>query len=157
MLCPVCYNRIKKENNICKFCGFETRELKTASNKGIYKLRKAGKKEKIIYTKEFPTDLDYKKTLKLCVLWGWLGIHNFYIGRKVKGFFVAISTTLLLIASMLLALQPSLIDITMEFVVVLAPFMSLAIIFWIMDIFNLLSRKFKVPVALKKDIKKYGK
>ncbi|MGD9901697.1 MAG: NINE protein [Spirochaetales bacterium] len=150
MLCPVCYNKIKTENGVCAYCGFKKSDLSTAKASEVKKARKEGRYDDIIYSSEFPSDLDYKKTVLLTVFLGWLGLHNFYVNKPYKGIFVLVSIILTVIFSngLIFGLFPeNFVNFSIYF------FMAGAIsaIMWLFDIAALLFKNFKVPVVIQKN------
>ena len=152
MRCPVCYNKIKYDGNICSFCKFKVSELNSTSNKGIYTLRKRGEGDKVIYTTQIPSDLNYRKTTLLAVFLGWFGIHNYYVGKIFKGLFMSVGFTIGVVLSELLA-NPNTIDLAQS-LFILTPVFALAMVSYIVDVVSLFTKNFKVPVALKNHLKK---
>jgi hypothetical protein len=153
MICPVCYNKIKKNRVTCSVCKFSKNELKTASNKAVSTSRKNGYYDDVIYTSEFPKDLSYKKTLTRAILGGWFGLHNLYVKRKFKGYFSLltliigfVTSSLVLMGVLFQEYMPLVVYSTMLYVIALA--------LWVIDLINLALKTYKVPVVLKKNINK---
>ena len=153
MICPNCYNKIANDKSVCDYCKFNINELKTASNKAVKQVRKEGRFNDIIYTSYFPNDLNYKKTFYMAVFGGWFGLHNFYINKTFKAIF-NISTLLLSFTSNTLILAEVLSEAFTSLNIYILMLYASTLIMWVSDLVALLLKKFKVPVVLKKDIKK---
>ncbi|PKK95877.1 MAG: hypothetical protein CVV59_01470 [Tenericutes bacterium HGW-Tenericutes-4] len=153
MLCPNCYSKIAKEKSVCDVCKFNLKDLKTASNKAVKKVRREGRFDDVIYTSHFPTDLSYKKAFYMTVFGGWFGLHNFYVNKTFKAYFNILSLLLSFIASTLVftgILGQEFMSITVYVSILFAA----TLIMWISDLAALLTKSFKVPVVLKKNIEK---
>jgi TM2 domain-containing membrane protein YozV len=152
MLCPNCYNKIPKNVSVCSVCKFHLNELNSANNAYVKQARKEGRYDDIIYTTQFPSDLNYQKTFYMAVLGGWFGLHNFYINKTFKAMFNLGSLLLSFILSTLIFTGV----LGQEFVsasVYVSILFAATLIMWVSDIIALLTKSFKVPVVLKKNIK----
>ena len=156
MICPVCYNKIKEPSTICATCGFNVNDLKSASNKEVKLARAEGRYDDVIYTSEFPSDLDYKKTLIKAIFGGWFGLHNFYVNKTFKGWFNLISFFLSFISATLV-FSEIIANEYMSIVFYTTFLFAITLIMWTMDLVNLALKGFKVPVVLKKNFSKKGK
>lgn len=86
--CPYCKDRIYAYTTTCKTCGLTKRQITGASHQRAKEMIKNKEKGKIVMTKRRPDDLDMVRfSLWLCV--GFVGAHNFYVGRKVRGWIMA--------------------------------------------------------------------
>ena len=144
MFCPKCYGRVNKNIQRCESCGMKMSEMDGATNtdaklalKGIYK-------DDVLMTKKLPNDVSKKTILLLSIFLGIFGVHNFYVGRKAKGFYQIVSLVLMGLGYL------------MEFVIFGAingkfswAFQILegvAIIIWLGDIITIAFNRYKVPV-----------
>lgn len=156
MICPVCYNKIKDTNLVCQVCGFNSKDLKSASNKEVTLARKEGRFDDVIYTNQFPDDVNFKKTLIKAVFGGWFGLHNFYVNKTFKAWFNLISFFLSLISATLV-FSNIIADEYMSIVFYTTFLFVITLIMWTMDLVNIALKSFKIPVVIKKNFSKKGK
>lgn len=152
MRCPVCGSKLYN-GVVCKYCKDVTIErIETASNKKAREARKLGKKEDIVYSTYVPDDVNRMKLLLYTLLLGYVGVHDFYVGKIYKGLYNAITVggafafSIIEIANRLYhwGFENS-INLLFRTFALLAAF---GIILWFRDIFGVLLKKYKVPVIL---------
>jgi hypothetical protein len=151
--CPRCnaktYANMKKFEN----CNLIFERLKYASNQEAKKAILNRQREKVIYTSQFPPDLQRWKAGVICACFGFLGLHNIYVGRYIKGAFSFIFSLMTMI--LLLVLEPSL-QSNLYSSWLLIP-SALVFYFWFYDLFLIGINKYKVPVALKMPEQQFDK
>lgn len=153
MRCPFCYEKIPKYSNVCNVCGFNTEELKSASNKLVDEMKKKDP-ECIIKVTTIPDDMNAKKLLLLAIFGGMLGLHAFYSKRYGRGFFCLIATTILFIGTPIIfgyVNIPFLIS-NVEFTTIVGIFGALSLFVWVTDTIAIIFGKYKIPVVLKDKI-----
>ncbi|MDD4815600.1 MAG: hypothetical protein PHQ62_00470 [Clostridia bacterium] len=148
--CPRCNEKTYINAKKCDNCGLIFSRLEYLSNKEAKTAMLKGEKEKIIYTSDFPRDLQRWKAIVLCALGGALGLHNIYVGRYIKGIFSLIFTVLT--AIFILVLEGNVLASLYEIYLFIPG--ALVFIFWFYDLFLLLLNKYKVPVALDMPLEK---
>ena len=145
MLCPKCYGRVNKNTLRCDFCGMRMNELNGATNKDAKLALKGIYKDDVMMTSKLPEDINKKKLLLLAIFFGLFGVHNLFVGRKVRGYFQIVS---LLLLALCYILQIAFLG-TVGDVAWIIPFQisqGISIIMWFGDIFMIAINKFKVPV-----------
>lgn len=142
--CPRCGEKTHIFAKKCDNCGLIFSRLEFLSNKEAKRAMLKGEKEKIIYTDDFPRDLQRWKAVILCGLGGSLGLHNLYVGRYIKGIFSLVFT--ILTAILILILNGDVLANLYETFLFIPG--AIVFIFWFYDFFLLLMKKYKVPVAL---------
>lgn len=95
-----------------------------------------------------PEYISHTKLLILCLLFGWLGVHNFYAKNIKKGWFVLISLTIALIVMNI----PAFVDKIDVFVT--GGLGLIVVMMWIYDFFNILRRKYQFRESRLKFISK---
>jgi len=83
--CPYCKAKILKYTTTCARCGIHKQQLIDASNKSAKEMKKQKSGGKIFMTRNRPDDISFTK-MALLLLVGLFGAHNFYVGRKMRGF-----------------------------------------------------------------------
>lgn len=142
--CPRCGEKNYIANKRCENCRLIFSRLEFTSSKKAKQAIIRGEKEKILRTTDFPKDLSRTKAIILCALGGWMGLHNIYVKRYLKGFFSLFFVILTAIFILLLNGQ------TISYIFQTYLFIpgGLVFIFWFYDLILLLLKKYKVPVVL---------
>lgn len=143
--CPRCNEKVYANMRKCENCNLIFERLKFASNQEAKKAILNHEKEKVIYTSQFPPDLNRWKTALLCGFFGFLGLHNIYVGRYLKGGFSFMFSLLSMI--LLLVLEPTFQSFIYQTWLLIPS--ALVFYFWFYDLFLMAIRKYKVPIALK--------
>lgn len=155
MNCPVCGAKLYN-NNVCKYCKDVTRtRIENASNikaKEAFKSKDESLKQQVVYSTYIPSDVNKVKLVLLTILLGWLGIHNYYIGRLYKGLFSTLSISIeFCIQALKLANEYYSWGVASSlsiFDTIFAFMGAFVVIIWFGDVMALLVKKFKVPVIL---------
>lgn len=142
--CPRCGNISRNYEKKCSECGLVYSRLEQATNKEAKK-QFFSKDRHIIMTCDLPKDVVWWKLVMLCFFLGLFGAHNLYVGRYYKGGFMFVVGILSLVISIIP--YSALVESVMRFFFVFPAFLG---IFWIVDLFNICFKRFKVPVALEK-------
>lgn len=156
MRCPTCGARMKKDAAICVKCGTRLEQIKKASHQAVSQARAEFEPEKVVLSTYFPTDLNYVKTLLLCIFLGLFGAHYFYVKRPIVGAIYAVcSGAFLLFYTITGAIsmnQPDFYSTLPYGLNVLRFFVSIAgaliVLFWVSDIIKIAFKRFRVPVVL---------
>ena len=82
--CPYCGNRIQKLQTVCTRCGLNKIQIAYASNVRAKEMMRAGERGKIVMMRRRPNDLNLLH-ISWRLLFGFFGVHNFYTGRKIRG------------------------------------------------------------------------
>lgn len=143
--CPRCNEKTYANVTKCENCNLIFARLKFASNQEAKKAILNRQKEKVIYTSQFPTDLNRWITAFLCGFFGYLGLHNIYVGRYVKGGFSFVFSLLTMI--LLLVLEPTFQSFLYQTWLWIPS--ALVFYFWFYDLFLIAIKKYKVPIAIK--------
>ena len=151
MRCPICGAKMKNKQ-LCPYCKITDIDVIEASNKKVKECRKSGNKDLIHFTTVLPKDISRLKLTLFTIFLGLVGVNYFYINRPGKGVFAAVSTG----GSFLMFIWYLFIDFKTKFgenvfglvYQVLFYCMAFNLIFWILDIFAVLFKTFKVPVVM---------
>lgn len=146
MECPKCGSRIKKDMPICSRCGFKVEELKNVSNFKARKILRSGsilEREKVFYTHNVPKDLVKKDLILFTILLGFIGGHNFYVGR----IFLGISKLISFVVSIILSIIVYRHNLYQVYTL-MGLLMAYPIIFWFYDIIRVLLNRYPIPVVL---------
>ncbi|MBQ7308503.1 MAG: hypothetical protein IJW82_08290 [Clostridia bacterium] len=153
MRCPFCYEKIKQYSNVCSVCGFNTEELKSASNTLVPEMRKKDP-ESVIMVTDIPDDVNHKKLFLLCLFFGMIGIHSIYVKRYFRGFYSLAATIILWFGTAIIygwIYIPALYS-EPSFTGIIGIIGATAFVGWIFDFVNIIFGKFKIPVVLKDKI-----
>ncbi|MBQ7977136.1 MAG: TM2 domain-containing protein [Clostridia bacterium] len=155
MRCPVCGARMKKDVNLCVKCGTKLEDIKKASHQAVSKARAEFEPEKVVLSSYFPSDLNYVKTLLLCIFLGTFGAHYFYVKRPIPGIICAVGWSIFLlfyiICSFIFGPSETFtfssynLQVIQFFVSIIG---ALVFLYWIVDIIRIATKRFKVPVVI---------
>lgn len=82
--CPYCKNKIQKLQTVCSRCGLHKIQIAYASNKRAKAMMKNDEAGKIIKMRRRPNDVPmWQLACRLII--GIFGVHNFYTGRRIRG------------------------------------------------------------------------
>lgn len=149
MRCPVCGAKMV-QNELCKYCGVTSDQIRNASNKKVVEYRKKDMADLICFTTNVPDDVNKIRLLLYTIFLGLIGVNHFYVKRNVRGWFSVISV-FVSIVFVALALAVSTVNSVLVFRLlyeISIASLAINIILWIFDIFNVIFKKFKVPVVL---------
>ncbi len=158
MRCPKCGAHIARESPMCLRCGTKTSQITEASHKAVKEAKANYEHDKIVYSTVFPKDLDYKTTLLICIFFGYLGIHYYYVKRPAIGIFCSISMAIMsafiIAGGIMTGWDPKAIitfnNQWLDLAYVCACVLGvLAMVIWVSDIVKLATKRFKIPVVLK--------
>lgn len=157
MRCPNCGARMNKNASVCFKCGTKMSQIQHASHQAVKKARAEFEPEKVVYTKYFPSDLNYVKTLLMCIFLGLWGGHYFYVKRPIPGIIFAVCWTTFLLFYLICGLNFGFVNGYPDFEghknielfsVFVAMMGALVVAYWVMDIIRIAMKRFKVPVVL---------
>ena len=142
--CPRCKEKNFKNQKKCSECGLVFDKLNYVTNRAGKIAVVKREKEKILKVDKWPPDVKKHKALLLCGFLGFLGIHNFYLGRYLKG---AFSLFVTLVASICILLE-NYIDYSKFYETFFFLPTAIMFIFWWLDFILILINKYKIPVAI---------
>jgi hypothetical protein len=140
--CPYCRNKIQKLQTTCSKCGLNKIQIAYASNKRAKQMMKSGERGKIVMMRRRPNDVKLYAIL-LRAIFGLFGMHNFYVGRKIRGW-ISFGFMFVFIVTGIIIFE---LDLT-EFTPVVAALSTPAIVIWVTDIFGIIFGWYKYPVRL---------
>ena len=151
MRCPVCGAKMVQKQ-ICPYCKVTDTEVLEASNKKVKEARRAGNKDLIHTTTMWPKDVSKIKLILFTIFFGFIGVNHYYINRPYRATFSLVST----VGSIAIFVVYLVIDISGKFgeglfslvYQILFYCMAFNVILWVLDIFGVVFRSFKVPVVL---------
>ena len=142
--CPRCKEKNFKNQKKCSECGLVFEKLNYVTNRAGKIAVVKREKEKVLNVTNWPSDVKKHKALLLCGFLGFLGIHNFYLGRYLKG---AFSLFVTLVASVCILLE-NYIDYSKFYETFFFLPTAIMFIFWWLDFILILINKYKIPVAI---------
>ena len=160
MRCPSCGARIAKGNNMCIRCGLKLSQIENASHQDVIKARAEFQPEKVVLTTMWPKDLNYKKTLLMCIFLGLFGGHYFYTKRTVPAIIFCSVWSVFILTMTLCSIVsggqgiPS--DISPNLYILISFVCcggALISVLWFTDIIKIAFKRFNVPVVLQENKK----
>ena len=130
----------------CSDCGLIFSRLEIATNKEAKAKKLRNDREFIINTKTLPSDVSFIKLLLLSIFLGPFGAHCFYVGRYLRG---SILLTDMIAIIMFVVFNSQLVPIwDGNLINALATISGAIMLIWFLDIFLIMTKRFKVPVAI---------
>lgn len=147
--CPRCNTKMPKEIMVCPSCRLNFVKFKNATNAEAKIALKMGEKDRVVYRKGCPKDVSRTKLTLLTIFLGFLGAHNYYVGKTHRGVFFTIFFIIGVINAIItnvLNLNPS--GELWEVFTFLVLIWGIVLFMWIIDIAKVALNKFKIPVSL---------
>lgn len=153
MRCPICGAKLIGKQ-LCPYCKVTDEQIFNASNKKVKEYRKTGNKDLICKTTVVPNDVSRIKLILYTIFLGWCGVNHYYVSRNVRGTYAVVSSAGS-IGIMILGMAIG--NITGAWIIIynvcysaLFYMMAINVVLWILDIFGVLFKTFKIPVVLAK-------
>lgn len=146
--CPRCNTSLPIDLKVCYDCGLNFDKLSRATNAEAKKAFRAGEKERILNSRILPADVSKTKLLLSCIFVGLLGVHEFIVGRWLKGLVYALFTVLSLSLSALQVFG-GLDSLAMKYSSdIVFAIWAIVIMLWLDDLIRIIFNRYKVPVSL---------
>lgn len=146
--CPRCNTKTPINFSKCGVCGLNYDKFASATNAEAKSAFRMGEKERVLYSKSVPSDINKKNMFIKCLLGGWFGLHYFSIGRIWRGLIQIIGT----IFAYVYSYGTTVYNITSGYLgyllIVLGLIWVYTFITWLSDSVSILFNKFKYPVSL---------
>lgn len=146
--CPRCGKVCLQSQKICDECGLVFARLDEATNEEARKQFFA-KDKSIVMTSNLPKDVIKWKLLLFCGFLGLFGVHNLYVGRFYRGFYMLFFGLLSLVYVSINNPDEVVLNFMSSWPIVVC--VAILSIFWLTDFIQVVFNKFKVPVALARE------
>ena len=107
-----------------------------------------GEKDRVLYTKHVPSDVNKLKVLLMCIFCGWFGLHLFKVGKFWSGIVQIIGSMLSLVYTYFFVIREINSGYLGYLLLICGIIWAYSFIRWIIDIFSIIFNKFKYPVSL---------
>lgn len=145
-ICPRCGLKSLVGVESCPECGLIFSRLDVATNKDAKKKILRYDRDFIIRTTKLPSDVSFVKLLVYSILLGPTGAHCFYVGRYLRG---SILLTNFIFMLMLVIFNAEIAAVSEGALLgVLSTLCGFVLLMWPWDVFMIIFKKFKVPVAI---------
>ena len=151
MRCPICNAKMPKKL-ICPYCKVTGDQVVYGSNIEAKKLLKHGVDDEVYLSSTMPYDVNKTRLLLYAIFLGWLGFHNYFIGRYKRGIYFNISLAIFLVCCLFFDINEKIwhienLEYALQIISVLA---GVFFVVWMADIIAICFSKFKTPVKLAK-------
>ena len=145
-ICPRCGLKSLVGVESCPECGLIFSRLDVATNKDAKRKILRHDRDFIIRTTKLPSDVSFVKLLVYSILLGPTGAHCFYVGRYLRG---SILLTNFIFMLMLVIFNAEIAVVSEGALLgVLSTLCGFVLLMWPWDVFMIIFKKFKVPVAI---------
>lgn len=145
--CPRCDKKMPITEAKCPRCGLVFSRLSKATNAAAKRAYKRREKDKVIYDKVLPKDVNKWKLLCMCIFLGLFGGHYFYIGRIWRGLIMLGAFVLVAIVAAFPLHYWAVPVWEAIFSIAILP-IAITFLLWIWDIFRIIFNKFPVPISI---------
>lgn len=144
--CPRCGLKVLETADECPDCGLIFSRLEVATNKEAKAKKLRHDRDFIINTNKLPSDVKFWKLLLLAIFLGPFGAHNFYVGKYLRG---SVLLTDFVLIIMCVVFNDSLAAVSEgKLLAAIATVLGIVMLLWFVDLFMIITKKFKVPVAI---------
>lgn len=152
-VCPRCKTKERLQNPKCRNCGLIFDRLKNVTNRAGIKALKNKEYNKVLYMTTLPKDVSWLKLFLTCLFFGWLGVHFYKVGRQKWFFFDIIAFFFAIVyATVLTFFNVTMADLSANYLGFFLQLLSFpfafSIIIWVGSLIQILTKTFKVPVAI---------
>jgi len=146
--CPRCNFKTPASIKRCGNCGLDYNKFNSATNTEAKSAFRMNEKERILYSKQVPSDVNKTKILLMCIFGGWFGLHYFKIGRIWRGIIQALGVVFGFVYTFF-AVERGVTTGYLGLMFLLLGFVwAYTFVSWIIDIVSIVFNKFKYPVSL---------
>lgn len=142
--CPRCQNKCLATQDRCEECGLLFSRLEKASNKAAKKKLAHFDRDYVIYTNQYPSDINWLRLLLLTFFTGLVGGHYYYTGKYIKGGIMSLGFVYLIFTTIFNA---QIVATATEVAYFYAPIGVYAFA-WIISLCYVAFKKYKVPVFI---------
>ncbi len=147
--CPRCDLKMPAQARICPGCGLNYDKFEMATNRAGKIALQEGRKDDVVMRKGCPADVNKTKLLLLTIFLGFVGAHNYYVGRYGRGAFFTIFFLFGLANAVLTTIYKSALSGAFyEILTILSLVWGAVLLTWLFDIINIALNKYKIPVSL---------
>ena len=144
--CPRCGLKVYEGVEECPDCGLVFSRLEIATNKEAKAKKLRHDRDFIINTNKLPSDVSFWKLLLLAIFLGPFGVHNFYVGKYLRGSILLTDFVLIILC---VVFNDNLVAVSEgKLLAAIAAVLGIIMLFWFVDIFMIITKRFKVPVAI---------
>ena len=147
--CPRCDMKVPEFTEICPDCGLDFARLDKATNADAKRKKLRGDRDFIIMTAKLPHDVSFLKLILLCIFLGPVGAHNFYVGRYLKGSVLLADFVIALL--LVIFNEPLMSALGEQPFSAISTILGLIMLMWFWDLLQIITKKYKVPVAIDLD------
>ncbi|MFQ6773320.1 MAG: TM2 domain-containing protein [Clostridia bacterium] len=145
--CPRCNMLLNIGAPSCPDCGLNFAKFANATNAEAKRAMRKGEKERVLNTSQRPSDVSKTKLLLSCIFGGLFGVHEFMLGRWLRGLFYCITTMLAFVLAWLQMYDFT--SVAFEYITEIVYLVWVVIlVIWIDSIFKIIFNKYKIPVSL---------
>ncbi len=144
--CPRCHLTMPETVDTCPDCGLSFDRLEIATNKDAKRKILRGDRDYIIRMRKLPHDVKYYKLLLMTIFLGLFGGHCYYVGRYLRGAifsaFMTLSLACVIFNGFFVSIWNGLL------IEILGVVIGLFVLVWMFDLWLVIFKKFKIPVAI---------
>ena len=146
--CPRCNFKTPNDMGRCGNCGLNFIKFKDATNAEAKSAFRMGEKERVLHSKQIPSDINKWSFFFKSLLGGWFGLHYFSLGKIWRGLFQIVGLIFAFVYSYFAGIKNIRVGYAGNLVLVCGIIWVASIIIWIADSISVIFNRFKYPVSL---------
>ncbi len=147
--CPRCLYKMPSSNMTCPGCGLSFARLEQATNAEAKNALRLGENERVVYTTVWPADIRKWRLFFLALFFGWLGVHQFKVGKAWTGVWYLVVNLIGIALSVIDGVNKLLAkEAFMVFWYIAMLAWAITVIVIVTDVVKIAFNRFAVPVAL---------
>ena len=151
--CPRCNFKTPSNMARCGNCGLNFEKFNSATNEEAKSAFRMGEKERILYSKQVPSDINKGQIFLMCLFGGWFGLHYFKLGKIWRGLFQIVGFAFAFIYAYFAVQQGIRNGYLGNLILVCGIIWVASFIIWITDAISIIFNRFKYPVSLPYSVK----
>lgn len=145
--CPRCDKKMLITETKCPRCGLIFSRLSKATNAAAKRAFKRHEKDKVIYDKVLPKDVNKWKLLCMCIFLGMFGGHYYYVGRNWRGTIMFGAVVLGIAVALFPTYFWAYTIWNLIFTIATLP-IAFTFMIWVVDLFRIIFNNFPVPISI---------
>ena len=146
--CPRCNFKTPNDMGRCGNCGLNFIKFNDATNAEAKSAFRMGEKDRVLHSRQSPSDINKWEFFLSCLLGGWFGLQYFKLGKIWRGLFQVLGCIFAFIYSYFAVIENIRTGYIGNLVLVFGVVWVASIIIWISDSVSIIFNRFKYPVSL---------
>ncbi|MFQ6724485.1 MAG: hypothetical protein ACLRFE_04070 [Clostridia bacterium] len=146
--CPRCGFKTPSNMARCGNCLLNFEKFSNATTAEAKSAFRMGEKERVLYSRNVPSDINKWKFLLTCLLGGWFGLHYFKLGKIWRALFQICGLIFAFVYTNFAVTKGIRTGYLGNLIFVCGIIWASSFVIWVSNTFSILFNRFKYPVSL---------